>query len=132
MHATSRVDTLIRSLALTPHPEGGFYREVFRSAGNVAPADGRPPRQALTAIYFLLATGQHSCWHRVASDETWTHLEGDPLELLCFDSARLSRARLGTAGPGVVPLLAVPAGVWQAARPLGAYALVACRLLARR
>lgn len=130
MHATSRVETLIRSLALTPHPEGGFYREVFRSTHNVFPTDNRPPRQALTAIYFLLAAGQHSCWHRVASDETWTHLEGEPLELLCFDAnqSQLSRAFLGIAGPERKPLFAVPPGVWQAARPLGAYTLVACHV----
>ena len=130
MHAESRVETLIRLLGLTPHPEGGFYREVFRSAHTVAPADGRPLRQALTAIYFLLAAGQHSRWHRVGSDETWTHLEGGPLELLCVDAAlsRQRRVLLGPAGPGVAPLHAVPAGAWQAARTLGAYTLAACHV----
>ena len=113
-----------------PHPEGGFYRELFRSAHNVTPTDGRPTRQAMTAIYFLLTAGQHSRWHRVVSDETWAHLEGDPLELLCFNPAlaRISRVCLGAAGPETTPLHAVPAGVWQAARPLGGYALVACHV----
>jgi predicted cupin superfamily sugar epimerase len=121
---------LIRSLALMPHPEGGLYGEIFCSPHRVAPADGRPGRPALTAIYFLLAAGQHSRWHCVASDETWTHLEGDPLELFCFDAARsqASRIRLGAAGLGTVPLHAVPAGHWQAARPQGSYALVACHV----
>ncbi|MEI8243057.1 MAG: cupin domain-containing protein [bacterium] len=129
--ASCRIETLIRTLALAPHPEGGFYREVFRSPHRVAPADGRPVRQALTAIYFLLAAGQHSRWHCVASDETWTHLAGDPLELFCFDVVRshASRVRLGAiAGQETTPLHAVPAGHWQAARPQGSYALVACHV----
>lgn len=130
MHTAPRIETLIRSLALSPHPEGGYYREVFRSAHTVAPADGRPPRPAMTAIYFLLAAGQHSRWHSVASDETWTHVDGEPLELLYFDPAqpRVERAILGGTGPGSAPLHAVPAGVWQAARPLGSYTLAACHV----
>src|SRR5690242_19387554 len=123
-----RAQTLIDSLQLQPHPEGGFYRQIFRSEQVVIPA-GRPvERRALTAIYFLLSAGQCSRWHRVLSDEIWSHLEGDPLELLCFDAGReqLASLRLGPYQAQTEPIRVVPAGIWQAARPLGEYALVGC------
>ena len=86
---------LIETLGLAPHPEGGWYREVYRSASSVAPADGRPARDALTTIYFLLESHQHSRWHRVLSDEVWVYLGGVPLALYCCD-AQLRTG--GTAG----------------------------------
>ena len=125
---------LIRLLDLRPHPEGGHYREVFRSTETVAPADGRPARSALTSIYFLLGPGESSRWHRVASDEAWHFYEGAGLELLRLapDLLDVKSTRLGPpadAGPwGTVrPTATVPAGHWQAARPTdGGYALVGC------
>ena len=60
-----RAQSLIADLNLQPHPEGGYYREIFRSASRVQPADRRTERSALTAIYFLLVAGQHSGWHQV-------------------------------------------------------------------
>ena len=89
MHA--RAAELIAQLSLQPHPEGGYYREVFRSAGVVTPADGRGARAALTTIYFLLPAGAASRWHRVTSDEVWHFYEGDPIELLELD-AEIGRA----------------------------------------
>lgn len=125
---TSRAAELIALLGLEPHPEGGFYREVFRSASRVA-LDGRGERSALTTIYFLLPAGAQSRWHRVDSDEVWHFYEGDPLELLELDASgtTLARHRLGPIGEGnAAPVRTIPAGAWQAARPLGAYALVGC------
>src|SRR5689334_19938022 len=92
-----RASELIERLGLRPHPEGGFYRELFRSARRVQPYDARPPRTALTLIYFLLADGGHSRWHRVKSDEAWSWVEGDALELLRVDAplATFTRALLG-------------------------------------
>src|SRR3954464_2877905 len=77
----SRAAELAMRLDPQPHPEGGFFREVFRSADAVMPRDGRPLRSALTTIDFLLARGQWSAWHRVRSDEVWHLLEGGPLHL---------------------------------------------------
>ena len=77
-----RAAELIRELGLAPHPEGGFFREIFRSTLLVEPCDGRSRRSALTAIFFLLAQGQVSRWHSVRSDEVWHLYEGGPLELL--------------------------------------------------
>jgi len=125
-----RVVELIRTLQLAPHPEGGHYREIWRSADAVAPTDGRGSRAALTSIYFLLPAGARSRWHRVRSDEIWHHYEGGPLELLLVppDHLRLERRRLGplNADEDQAPVHGVPAGFWQAARSLGDYTLVGC------
>ena len=126
---------LIDTLKLQPHPEGGWFREVFRSTAQVMPADGRPARQALTTIYFLLEAHQHSRWHRVASDEVWIHLEGVPLALWISDGALRTppvHLRLGPVDVhGTRPQHTVPAGQWQAARPIVSqaaddYTLVSC------
>ena len=125
----SRADELIALLDLRPHPEGGFYREVFRSVSRVTTADTRGTRAALTTIFFLLPRGTHSRWHRVDSDEVWHFYEGDPLELLELDAAgrSLARHRLGVVdGTGQLPVRTIAAGSWQAAQPLGAYTLVGC------
>lgn len=124
-----RAQSLIADLGLQPHPEGGYYREIFRSESRVQPGDHRAERNALTAIYFLLVAGQYSGWHQVLSDEVWSHLEGDALELLCFDAtnSQASTLALGRfSASATAPIQVVPAGVWQAARPLGEYALLGC------
>ena len=125
---TDRATALIQALRLQPHPEGGHYREVFRAADRVQPADGRPPRSGLTSIYFLLARGEFSRWHRVASSEAWHWYEGDELELLVAPPSfeQVARIRLGTTRDAVRPAYTLPPGWWQAARPLGAYALCGC------
>src|SRR5262245_976921 len=120
---------LVRLLELIPHPEGGYYRETFRSSAPVRPSDGRDPRSASTAIYFLLPAGTFSAWHRVASDEVWHFYDGDPLELVTIDGT--GELRVATLGRGLAegqrPQLVVPAGVLQAARPVGErYTLCGC------
>ena len=121
---TARAEELIAGLSLEPHPEGGYYREIFRSTGLVTPADGRGPRAALTTIYFLLPAGIVSRWHRVASDEVWHLYEGGPLEVLAVDPAFSALAR-NQLEPHA-PVCTVAAGHWQAARTIGDYALTGC------
>jgi predicted cupin superfamily sugar epimerase len=123
-----RARELIHGLGLQPHPEGGHYREIHRSESHVEPFDGRAQRTAGTAIYFLLAAGEVSRWHRVASDETWHHYEGEPLELWIAapDGARSRRVLLGRALETEGPSFTVPAHYWQAARSAGAYSLAGC------
>ena len=123
----ARAAELIRGLQLKPHPEGGFYRETFRSAALVT-ADQRPTRNALTTIYFLLAAGSFSAWHRVLSDEVWHWYEGEPLELLLAppDFSSVQKHQLGPIAGGTEPVMTVPAHWWQAARPQGSYALCGC------
>jgi uncharacterized protein len=120
-----RAAELVESLAMTPHPEGGYYRELFRAGCVVDPLDGRGRRPALTAIWFLMLRGQKSAWHVVDSDEIWVHFEGGPIRLFTFDvaSARLESTLLGPLGPGSAPQRLVRAGVWQAAEPTGDYSL---------
>lgn len=129
---TPRARQLIEQLQLQPHPEGGWYREVFRSQSQVIPQDGRPARSALTSIYFLLEAAQHSRWHRVLSDEVWVHLEGAPLDLWTWDAAdgQLHSVALGPVSAATAPQHVISAGLWQAARPqadaAAAYTLTAC------
>lgn len=123
----ARAVELIRELALQPHPEGGFYRETWCSSVRVT-AYGRPERSALTTIYFLLAAGSFSAWHRVKSDEIWHWYEGDALELLLAapDFSHMDRLHLGPVSASTEPVRTVPAHWWQAARPLGEYTLCGC------
>lgn len=109
------LDSLIQHLGLSPHPEGGFYRETFRSDVEVA-GPGGAPRAALTQILYALPSGGTSAWHRVASDEIWQHQGGDPLDLLVISAAGLQRVRLGAVTAGHAPQGFVPAGAWQAAQ----------------
>jgi predicted cupin superfamily sugar epimerase len=124
----SRGAALISSLGLMPHPEGGYFREVYRSASRVQPADERLHRAALTTIYFLLTAEDVSRWHRVASGEVWHFYEGAPLELFAADSRfdRIARHLLRPPADSGSPVHVVPADVWQAARSTGAYTLVGC------
>ncbi len=126
MHA--RVRELIDSLQLTPHPEGGFFREIHRSTLTVTRSTDRAERRALTSIYYLL-TGPHRAeWHRVAADEIWHFYEGAALELCIAapDAASITSCLLGPLGGNAAPVHVVPAGDWQAARSLGDYTLVGC------
>lgn len=122
-----RAEDLISELRLQPHPEGGYFREIFRSANKVQPLDERSARPALTTIYFLLVKGQHGRWHRVRSDETWHFYEGDPLEIYWIDGEDIvHRKVVGTGTSNVQSMCVVPAGCWQAARPLGEFSLMGC------
>lgn len=123
-----RVAYLIDTLQLEPHPEGGFYRQTFRSVLEVSPRDDRAVRPALTTIYFLLPHGAHSRWHRVRSDEVWHFYEGAPLDLRQISPAldRQDHIALGPLDETCRPVHVVPADYWQGARSTGAYSLVGC------
>jgi len=119
MASEETADKIIRRLGLSPHPEGGYYAETFRSTERVTLPDGRI-RAAGTAIYFLLPEGSFSALHRVAADEAWHHYGGLPLELVTIaPDGELSRTRLGRdLASGERPQHVVPAGHWQGARPM--------------
>ena len=116
--------TVIEHLGLSPHPEGGWYAETWR-----APSEGSP-RPSASAILYLLAAGEQSHWHRVDAAEIWQYSAGDPLELRIWagEGTPVMTHRLddGTTDDAGVPQVVVPAGAWQAARPLGAWTLVGC------
>lgn len=125
-----RARSLISALSLEPHPEGGYFREVHRSEHDVMPTDGRGPRPAMTTILFLVTAGNPSRVHRLRSEEVWTPLAGDPLELhvAAPDFSRSVAHRLGPPGPGAdaETLAVVPADHWQAAETAGDLSLVSC------
>lgn len=119
-----RASALIRELRLERHPEGGWYRQTFKSDATIA--RGADERSALTAIFFLLERGDVSRWHHVSSDEVWTHVEGDGVTLWRFDGTSARSELLAPLTSGGAPYLIVPRDEWQAAEPVGDYALVAC------
>lgn len=102
---------VVARLGLEPHPEGGWFRETHRDA-------------ASTAIYFLLAAGQESRWHRVhGSAEVWLWHAGAPLVLSIGPTSLSLGADLAA---GQRPQAVVPPGAWQKARSLGDWTLVSC------
>ena len=117
---------VIQALQLAPHPEGGWYREIYRSTDRVQRGD--QTRSATTAIYYLLEQHQLSRWHVVDADEIWHFYGGAPLELLAYEahSRQLNRHIIHNVAGESRPVGIIPSGVWQAARSLGEYSLVGC------
>ena len=117
---------LIEELRLSPHPEGGWFRETWR-----APAvEGA--RAAATAIYFLLESHQRSHWHKVDATEIWLWQAGDPLllSLSSGDAGPVREVKLGAdVIAGDAPQVIVEPDEWQAETPLPGregYSLVSC------
>lgn len=130
MNDTEQVEKLVERFSLQPHPEGGFYRETYRCAHQVAGTHHPQPRAASTAIFYLLANSAYSAWHRIDADEIWHFYAGQPLLVHVLDSTGLHTYQLGN------PLLdlqssfqvVVPAGCWFAAELAhgSSYALAGC------
>ena len=113
---------IITRLDLKPHPEGGHYRETFRDSS--VDTDGR---SRSTAIYFLLARGERSHWHRIDATEVWHYHAGDALTLRIADGGGTRSITLGPdIAVGAVPQAIVPARAWQAAESTGDWTLVGC------
>lgn len=113
---------IIRLLELKPHPEGGHYRETWRSA------IVQGGRASGTAIYYLIAAGETGRWHRVDADEIWHWYAGGALRLtLSPDGDTRTSLVLGPDfGQGERPQIIVPKFHWQTAEPLGAWTLAGC------
>jgi predicted cupin superfamily sugar epimerase len=117
----SAADVIVR-LELKPHPEGGHYRETFRD-----PRVDAGGRSVSTAIYFLLARGERSHWHRIDAVEVWHYCAGSALVLRIADDGGQRSVRLGPdLAAGEVPQAIVPAQAWQAAESSGDWTLVGC------
>ncbi|MQA02407.1 MAG: cupin domain-containing protein [Streptosporangiales bacterium] len=119
-------------LELQPHPEGGWFRETWRSPVTVEPSGYQGTRASATAIYFALGPGEESRWHQVRSAELWMWHGGGDLRLLLGGSGsepstEVAELVVGPVETGGQPQALVPAGVWQAARPAAdAEVLVSC------
>lgn len=118
---------IINQLNLSPHPEGGYYRETYRSDQQVGLSD-EVQRSAGTGIYFLLTEGVLSDWHRVRWDELWHFYDGDILMLETIDrEGQFQKLKLGdTIADDVEFQRLVPQHCWQRAYSTGRYSLVGC------
>ena len=123
----------VRQLELSPHPEGGWFRETWRSELTLdhshLPSHYDGPRSAGTAILFVLMPGQQSAWHTVRSAELWLYHRGSPVTLEFGPGQDGAETRvLGSdIEAGQHPQVLVPSGHWQRARPVGTEpSLVSC------
>ncbi len=123
------VPGLIEKYALLPHPEGGYYKEMYRSAG-IIPQAALPPnfngdRSFATAIYFLLEQGNFSAFHRIQSDECWHFYAGQPLHVhVLHENGSYQLITLG-GNEGQYQAV-VPAGSWFASETTGNFSFVGC------
>lgn len=118
----------IRHLELIPHPEGGYYRETYRSSEMITTTRGQ--RSTGTVIFFMLESDNFSSFHRLGSDETWYFHAGQPtwLYLLSHDKG-LTQYLVGSPiKEGGVLQVTIPAGTWFAAEVAdgGVYTLISC------
>lgn len=120
------VNSLVEDLSLLPHPEGGFYREMYRSPTMVS-AEGAGLKSAYTSIYYLLSGGDFSSWHRIKSDETWYFHSGCDVSIYFFDKNKeLQTIQLGLDSKCLQATIS--ANTWFAAKPMhqNSFCLVSC------
>ncbi len=127
------VSQWVEHLGLIPHPEGGFYKETYRSdiliPANLLSVPRNGHRSLSTAIYFLITSGNFSAFHRILSDEMWHFYAGDPLlvHVLHPDNQQYSTCHIGLhVDKGQRPQAVIPAGSWFASETTGQYSLVGC------
>jgi predicted cupin superfamily sugar epimerase len=121
------LNSVIHALDLQPHPEGGFYKEVYRSKTIIRDLVSPKDKSAYTSIYYLLAGKDFSSWHRIKSDETWFFHLGCDVFIYFFDEQHYLQTIV--LGMGSKRLQAtIPANTWFAARPAteNAFCLVSC------
>ena len=129
-----RIEHIISKLELTPHPEGGYFKETYRSTGiipqNILDGDFSGGRNYSTGIYFLLTAGNFSAFHRIKQDEMWHFYEGDPLVVhMIFPDGAYQFQKIGlNFENGELPQFVVPKGIWFASEVVdgGQFSLVGC------
>lgn len=127
MEKTAAVERIIKDFNLTEHPEGGYFRETYRSK-EIIERQNDQERTAGTGIYFLLTEGICTNWHRVSSDELWHYYIGDQLVLeIIYENGKFKQLILNDefTGEGQFQQL-IPKNCWQRAYSTGAYTLVGC------
>ncbi|PTX59720.1 hypothetical protein C8N46_10830 [Kordia periserrulae] len=131
---TKEIQQLVKNLELLPHPEGGFYKEVYRSekiiAKDALPDDFSGNRSYCTSIYFLLTSENFSAFHRIKQDEIWHFYGGSSLSVHVIDKqGKYTEHKVGmNFSSGEQPQLVVPAGCWFASSvpQKDSYAFVGC------
>ncbi len=121
-------EKIIKNLKLLPHPEGGYYKEMYRAEQKINLDNGKS-RNVSTAIFYLLENEDKSRFHRIASDELWFFHQGNPLEILSIQNGNLIKTVLGNNfEDGEVLQAVIPAHTWFASRVKNSkgYALVSC------
>jgi predicted cupin superfamily sugar epimerase len=125
-----QVAQLVADLELLPHPEGGFYKETYRSKGSYSPIGFPGLRNYSTSIYFLLTSESFSSLHRIKQDEVWHFYQGSPLFVHVIDpDGNYAKHAVGLdLKAGQTPQLVVEAGCWFGAtvKDEDAYSLVGC------
>lgn len=129
----TKLKTIIDRLGLIPHPEGGFYKETYRSEGQISSSnltDYSGNRNFATCIYFLLTADNFSAWHKIKQDEIWHFYDGDPIRLhLLSPKGGYSQILIGRDfNHDQVPQFVVPGGHWFASEVMspGSFSLVGC------
>ena len=113
----------IKHLDLIPHPEGGHYKEIYRSSTEVEFKMGK--RSLLTSIYFLLEKNEKSHWHKIQSDEQWHYYAGAPLTICILKDSKIEKHILGNnIEKGESPFINVAANHWFGAYSNGDFTLV--------
>ncbi len=122
----------INSLNLLPHPEGGYYKEAYRSIENIdtksLPERFAGNRPFSTAIYFLLEKGNFSAFHRIKSDELWHFYDGDPIAIHVINNNGILITHMLGLQPhkGLFPQITIPANTWFASESIGDFSLAGC------
>jgi len=130
----NKIQQIIDKLDLLPHPEGGYYKEIYRSKGmiksNNLGIEFSGSRNYATSIYFMLTSDTFSAFHKINQDEIWHFYDGSPIELhVISDAGKYSQHTIGKdIFNGEVPQLVVPANHWFAAKTIkdDDYSLVGC------
>lgn len=122
----------IDNLDLLPHPEGGYFKEAYRSSEEIEqgslPHRFKGNRAFSTSIYFLLGKGGFSAFHKIKSDEIWHFYDGDSISIYVIDNnGILTIHELGLfPDKGIMPQATIPANNWFAAETTGNFSLVGC------
>ena len=118
------IKTLINAFSLTPHPEGGYFREIFLSENKDESKERKKKRSEVTKNKKKKGKGDISRKKTEENEENWKFYQGDPLTLICFDGKEIQTTRIG---PGCSDFtFVVKGGLWQAAESTGGYTLVGC------
>ena len=128
------IDNIIDKLDLQPHPEGGYFKETYRSrlilSKKGIPPDFEGDRNACTAIYFLLTSDNFSAFHRIKQDEIWHFYSGSPISLhILTEDGNYEKQMIGSnLEKGEIPQFVVHGGDWFASEveDPNSYALAGC------